>query len=860
MKKSKKIKLIIITVIVLGLAGYITYMCLHYFFYNGYKKYLTKDNTFEKGNEFKELTDSDPKVNGMVLAAENDILKLYTNTKTTEIAVYDKRSGEITYSNPVDRDSDPLANGRNKVDLNSQFMLTYYDTGKTQITMYNYDYSVARKQYKMESIKDGIRFTYLCGNMESPTGLIPPYITQDRLQEKILSKLSRREASLILNSYVESEKVKGFLELTSGAQSSKIGMEKMEKLVEKAGYTQEDFNKDSAAASGGKLPEQTSFTIVLEYRLVDDKLVVTVPTDKIKETGSGKLGNIDLLSYFGAGTSKEEGYIFVPNGSGSLINFNNGKKSERYNQYVYGMDETSQGYTVVDKTETTRMPIYGIKHAKSAVLAQITEGDTLANIIADVAGKTNSYNYVYPSFELRGSLKVSLLGVEGVSADLPTLEKNIYDTDLTVTYSFLEKKDASYSGMADYYRNELIKRGELAQKKTENNIPFYLDILGGVKMEKSVLAVPYLGVYPMTTFDEAGIITDSFKDNKVSNLRVNYLGWFNGGYYHDTPKTVKVERKLGGKKDLKKLNQKLTRDGIRLFGDVAFQKVTWEADHYNYKIESAMRYTGYPAVYGLVNPAILRKSNSLGYEENMYDILSPKYLGRYVGKFLGSFHKTGLSGVSLRDLGDVISSDKRRTNIINREEAKQIIKAQLKRLDTSTDYLMINAPNSYSWAYATDLTNVPLKDNPYYIVDEEVPFYQMVIHGSIDYTSGAINLSDSYNEQETVLRLIESGAAPHFTLSYQDSSEMKYSALNVMYSTQYKTWLKDAADIYQKTNSVLKYVVNSKIINHEILEDGVKKITYDNGAVIYINSNKKEVAAGNVKIPAMGYVMEGVKE
>ncbi len=860
MKKTIKIRLIIISVVVLGIAGYVFYMCTNYFFYDGYKKDLDGHSVYEEGTKFKELSDSDPRVDKMVLAAENDSLMLYTNTVTTEVAVYDKRSGEITYSNPVDRKNDAIASGSNKTDLNSQFVLSYYDTSMTQVTMYNYDYSIEREQFDIESLKDGIRYTYLCGNLESPTGLVPQLITEVRLQEKILSKLSEKDAKTFRNNYVESSSISGFLELTAGAMSNKIGLSKMQKMVDKAGYTQADFDEDAKAAAGGSNAERTTFTIPLEYRLVGDKLVVSIPVDHIKETGGGRINSISLLSYFGAGNSTEEGYMLVPNGSGSLINFNNGKVNDYYNQYVYGMDETAQNYYVVEDTEKARMPVFGIKHENSAVFAEITGGDTLANIMAKVAGSTNSYNYVYPTFELRGSLKVSVLGVEGVSADLPTLEKKMYDVNLQVSYSFLEKKDASYSGMANLYRSELLERGELATKTQEESIPFYLDIVGGVKMQQSILAVPYLSDYPMTTFDQAGIIADSFLDQGISNIRMNYLGWFNGGYYHDTPKSVKVDRKLGGKKELAKLNDQLTAQGAKLYGDVAFQKVSRDADHYNYKLESALRYAGYPVFYGRVNPASLRSTSGLGYDETRFNILSPKYLGRYVSKFIHSISKVDLSGISLRDLGDTITADKRRTNIINREETKQIIEAQLADLNQSMDNLMVSGGNAYSWAYATDLTNVPESDNPYYVIDEEVPFYQMVIHGCIDYTSGAINLSDSYDEQDIILRMIEYGSAPHFTLSYQDSSKMKYSGMNVLYSTNYETWITDATDIWNKTNDALKCVVNSTIIEHTILVEGVKKITYDNGVTFYINTNSLDVTVENRSIPAKSYVVEGVKQ
>lgn len=861
MKKAKRIRLIIIAAIVLILAGFVAYFYFNFYAYKGYKKYLTKDVAYEKGTKFNQLQDSDPKVSGMVLAAENDYLKLYTNTKTTEIAVYDKRSGEITYSNPVDRDKDTLATGSNKVDLNSQFSLTYYDIKMAQATMYNYDYSVERKQYKAEKLKDGLRYTYLCGNMDSPTGLVPPYITQKRLEEIINKITSRMDKNKIKNSYVASSSLNGFLELTAGAKSSKIGLSKMGSILEEVGYTQKDFEADQAAAAGGKTPEKTTFTIPLEYRLVKDKLVVSIPMKHVKETGSGYLGYINLLPYMGAGSSKENGYMFVPNGSGSLINFNNGKQtSERYNQYIYGMDETAMSYTQLDDTEKARMPVFGIKHENNAIFAEITKGDSFANLIAEVSGTTNTYNNVFPSFELRGALKVSVLGITGASSDMPTLEKKLYDSDIEVSYAFLEKKDASYSGMANYYRNDLIDSGKLTQKNKEDSIPFYLDIVGGVKMKQSFLGQHYNKEYAMTTFDEAGKITDGFTDNNINNLRVNYLGWFNGGYYNSPVKSVKVDSVLGGRKDLKALNNKLIEKGAKLYGDAAIQKVSYTAKHFNGNFEAAKRYSGDPVVYGEYNPIYLNTDSALGgYVERIYYIISPKFLGRYVSKFAKAVEKIDISGLSLRDLGDTLTADKRRTEIINREKAKQIAEAQLKTLKESKKNLMINGGNAYSWAYATDLTNIPKSDNKFYLVDEEVPFYQMVIHGSIDYTAEAINLSDTYDKQDVILRMIEFGEAPHFTLSYKESSKIKYSGLNTLYSTQYTTWMKDAIDIYKKTNDALKYVVNSTIVDHTILDNGIRKVTYDNGAIFYINTSNKDASAENVTIPAKSYVIEGVK-
>ncbi|HEX3077831.1 MAG TPA: DUF5696 domain-containing protein, partial [Lachnospiraceae bacterium] len=450
MKKSKKIWLCAIVAVILAIAAYVGYMCVHYFFYSDYKKFL-KEETYEEGKEFEALNDTQKKVPGMVLVTENDTLMLYTNTETTEIAVYDKRNGEIIYSNPLDRANDAVATGANKSVLNSQFVLNYYDSSMTEVSINNFDMSVSLGQFGMERIENGIRYTYVLGNLASPTGIVPPYIKADRLQELVLSKVSEKQAKSVKNSYMDSKTMDGFLELTKGAKASKIGLGKLEKIFNEAGYTQENFDEDAASA-GGEGKERVSFTIPLEYRLTEDSLEVSIPTSHIKETGNAYLSSIEVLRYLGAGSMEESGYMLVPNGSGSLINFNNGKKTDKYNQCIYGMDPLSQSYSVVEKTVPARLPVFGIKHDKEAIFARITRGEALTNLIADVSGNLNSYNYVYPSFELRGYEKVSMFGASGVAADLPTVEKNMYQLNLTVSYSFLTGENASYSGMANYYR------------------------------------------------------------------------------------------------------------------------------------------------------------------------------------------------------------------------------------------------------------------------------------------------------------------------------------------------------------------------------------------------------------------------
>ena len=56
--------------------------------------------------------------------------------------------------------------------------------------------------------------------------------------------------------------------------------------------------------------------------------------------------------------------------------------------------------------------------------------------------------------------------------------------------------------------------------------------------------------------------------------------------------------------------------------------------------------------------------------------------------------------------------------------------------------MLITGGNAYALPYADQIVNVPMESSHFNIVDETVPFYQMVIHGSIDYAGSPINLHD----------------------------------------------------------------------------------------------------------------------
>ncbi|MFV0344239.1 MAG: DUF5696 domain-containing protein [Anaerocolumna sp.] len=854
---SKKLVLGILGIVLLIGVIYFTYYFIHYLAYNKYKDYITSYD-YEEGSEYQPVKEDSADVYGMELVCENEFLKLYTDTTTANIAVFDKRNGEVTYTNPLEAEEDTIANGTNLNYLKSQFVINYYNQEVKSGTFDSYSMAVEKGQITAESLENGIRYIYRLGDFESSkTGNIPLYVTEEKLEE-ISLKLSEENSISFQRYYITSTTMEGMLELNGIAKKNPKTIKKIQEWLDGIGWTDTEYEEQMELA-GVETVLPISFLIPLEYRLEEDGLKVSIPVSAIEEYGGGSIYRIQLLRFLGAADTTEEGYMVVPNGSGSMIYFNNGKvDAASYSQYVYDIDPLAANYSTTENTISAKLPLYGICRENSSILATIEEGASLSLITAGVSGVYNDYNYAYPTFVMRTADNLRMFG--NSSQDVYVLEPEITDVNLEVKYTFLTEEYKGYAGIANYFRERLLANGDLVPNTQTGDIPFYYDVISGVKETSHILGIQSLKTFSMTTFEEAGLMSEELAKAGIANQVMNLQGWFNGGFYHKTADKIKVLRKLGGKSDLEQLNDTLLENGGRLYADVTFQQITFADDDFNYEAESSKYYgAGYVVALGQVNPATYRSTSSLGYMETMYDLLSPRYLPRYVSKFVNKIDQYDINGISLRDLGNLVYSDKKRTNIINREEALKVVLGQLDLLKTTGKQLMTNSANDYSFRYSSDMINVPISHNEFQIVDEEIPLYQMIIHGSISYSTDLLNYYNKDSESETILKIIETGSAPHYVFTKEESSRMKNTGLNRYYATTYDVLKGEAITLYNQVNDVLKHVSGALMIDHEILEDGVRKVTYSNGVTIYLNYNEESIVCEGIEIPASGYRLEGSK-
>lgn len=833
------------------------YNLIHWKFYNVYKELLDEPQVMVQGREFVPLADSEPNVPGMELVAENEHLKLYTDTKAASVAIYDKRTGTASYSNPPGADNDKNANQTNKAYLKSQLIVEFYNEGQKKGIYDTFSMGVDRGQYSYEAIDNGIRYNYYLADIPEVNYFVPFYLNQewyDKLQNH--PDLTEGDKRRMATQYkIGAEDLYYLKEDARG----RLDMQKNQDILFKAGFTEEDYYIQQALSDLGKKVIM-SFDISVEYRLEGNSLRVSVPHDSIKEV-AGSIFNIKILPAFAAATTEEKGYFVTPNGSGSLIYFNNGRDlPDSYTQSVYDIDLVDANYSQTQNTEKVRLPIFGICREGSSILGVLDEGKSYGMFTSTQPGNNsgNSYNLFYPSFTMRSSEVLSMFGVGGQLAKLPLSEKDIYDYTPTVYYHFLPEEYKGYSGIANYYRQLLLDSQVLTRKEAQEDIPFYYDVLCGVEETAHTLGVQHKRVKAVTTFEQASEMAEILDGLGIKNQVMNLTGWFGGGYYHDAPSKLKLDGVLGNKADLNALNATLEKLNGGLYVDVAFQLVSNGAKNYTLNEEASRYYSsGYVVMLGQVNPANLRRTSSMSHPETMYSLLSPKFLPRYVKQFLNSLDKYEIGGISLRDLGDDLHADKKKSSVIHRVDALDVVNAQLAEIEGTGRNVMVSGGNEYALKYADHVINGPMETMEFFTVNKQIPLYQMIVHGAVDYTGSALNLGSNDNWQKELLRYVEYGASCHYYFTWEEASEMKNTSMNRYYATYFDHWKDQAKETYDYLNEALAPVSNAFIINHETLDNGVVKVSYDNGVCIYINYGDVPAMADGLEVPACDYVMGG---
>lgn len=809
-------------------------------------------------------------LNEMILVAENESLELYFDEVETDIAIKEKSTGQVWFSNPVDIENDTVSSGYYQKLLKSQIVLTYINESTQSSTMNNYTASIEEGQFEVEKLEDGIKITYMIGE-GSAFILLPEAIDKERM-EGFLETMSDSQKKKINRNYIlydpaqmtEKEldeisaqypavKEKSLYILRGGVKD--YLKEELAGYFEEAGYTEADFELDTANIGYEEGNDSVWFQIPLTYRLEGETLLASIDPKEIVYNDNGYyLVNIDLLKYFGA-SMKEDGYLFVPDGSGALIYFDNGKTSvASYGAQVYGQDKTMiyNAYyeSQIDVTNTIKMPVFGIKEEEKALFAVIEGGDANAVINAEVSGKTTGYNDVYASFSYLQYGTASLDDMVGANSYYMYSNPE-FEGDYAIRYAFLSGEEADYSGMAKCYREYLVDRGILSAKSGKKELPFYVEYIGAIDKSKTMLGVKYTSVCAVTTFAQAKEISGHLQENGVEDLRVVYSGWMNGGLHGTAATGLNVVSGLnhGGVK-LSDFMEYTDGAGIPLYMTVDLQYVYKDKMFDGY---SAMKYA--PRYFDNTNIKVVEYGLASRVSEGeLASLISPYYVEAVTEKLTKELDKKSVSGVGLGTLSWELYSDLLDANYTDRQMAKGRNTSAVATMKEADLALLGDNANAYIWGYVNDIINVPLFSNHYMIIDEEIPFYEMVVHGYIQYAGKALNLEDDY--KTSVLKSVESGAGLNFKWIYEENSILKETDYDSLYSVNYEAWLDQAIETYKRLNEEMGYLQGEEMVAHEILLPDVVKVTYSDGSIIYVNYTDDEVTVDGILIGAKDFTVK----
>lgn len=797
------------------------------------------------------------------IVLENEKLILKMDPTTTHFSVEVKETGAVWYSNPVNADSDPIALTLDKQKLKSTLIL-YYSTQNGVDTLFNnYAYSIEKGIYDIETGEDYVKVLYSVGDTEKEF-IIPLVIEQSRMEEYLakmdtdsrtrvtdyykkydINKLGKKDnKEELLEKYPMLENTVIYVLRDTAKDNIKT---KLAEYFDAAGYTYEEYEADKEFAGEEKTSEKPIFNINVVYRLEGDQLVVDVPLEEIEYKEKYPLYNLVVLPYFGAGSTSDEGYMMVPEGGGALINFNNGKTTQNsYYSNIYGWDYAQNLEAKVNLTHSY-FNGFGISKDDDSFLCILEDGASYAGVFADISGKQNSYNFVYPQYTLIHREKYEMGSrYEGA---IFIYEEGIPKEHITERFCFVNS--GSYVDMAKAYQNYMVNNHpDLMVKNDDASTPTMIEFIGAVDKIEQVCGIPTSVPIELTSFKESQAIIEQLKEEGITNMSVKLTGWANHGVQQRILNSVKPVSKLGSKKDLANLTNYAKQNGIDLYLN-GITDYAYDSDIFDgfFVFTDAARFANN-------KKAEIHPYSTIWYgpreRQDPHYLLAPDEIDKMVNNLVGSAQKYN-ANVSFQEIGYELSADYHKRNITTREMILDKEVNTLAEIHNAGTKVLINMGNNYAVPYADLITNMNLFGYRYSIIDQTVPVYQIALHGYKNYTGEATNLTQ--NGEEQLLASAEYGAGLAFTLMDETAFTLQDTLYTQYFGAEYDAIHDSMMETYTRYNNELGHTFNKTITNHNIITSTLRMTEYEDGTKVYVNYGYDAQSADGITVPARDYLV-----
>ena len=384
-----------------------------------------------------------------------------------------------------------------------------------------------------------------------------------------------------------------------------------------------------------------------------------------------------------------------------------------------------------------------------------------------------------------------------------------------------DRYEASWMGMAMSYRDRLVSKGQLTAldaNSVSDDIPLYIESFGAMETVEKILSIPVEVKRPLTSAEDVFTMYKELSKQGVANINFKLTGFANGGMYASVPYGLKWEKAVSKEMTMQELfdaaadsegqlnvypdfDFSYATDTSKLFDGFSMRKhaVRTIDDRYAYKREYMATQQKYDGYYQLaISPA---------YFEHFYTKFMKKYLAY-----------DNVSGISVGSLGTALNSDFDEDEPFNREDAKGFVATALEFISNPANNLqvMVDGGNAYTWQYVDHILGAPIDSSRYLAASYSVPFLGVVLHGYMNFAGSPLNMEGDLNYAK--LKAIENGASVYFTLSYQNTQNLKDDThLSQYYSVRYDIWFDDVVEIYNELNAEMGDLQTMLIIDHEFL-------------------------------------------
>lgn len=587
--------------------------------------------------------------------------------------------------------------------------------------------------------------------------------------------------------------------------------------------------------------KKVGISLEAKVTLEDDHITFSVDDSTIVEEDEYYLSSVYFAPFLGSTQEDQtDGYLFVPDGSGALLRYQNAAKYlKSYSGRVYGIDyaidtlnelndlASNRPVEFLKAENTVTMPVYGLTLGvdREAVFGRVVNGDSYAFINASPAGLTVPYNWVCASFLYR---QVYSQPISKNGAGVPVVQSESNKVDPALEVYFLSGEDANYSGMARLYADILTEEGLLQNNLSADGPKVALDFVAA-DVEEGMLAN---STKEVTSLE---YIVDSVNALEgVENIALTVKGWQDGGLSGHTKSEICRTTELGSFDALAELKGLLEEGSGTLL-------------LYSDPLRGTEIQVNSRQDVGITLSQSTIKKTSVIKDEFLGDVwyLKPELGMEYLQNQLAVVEEQGLEMAI--DGGDLLYGEYLVSNFVSREDMKNRL-AEIYAGMASSEGMTLFNPNQYLLKYTSVYRNTPVSGSQDLYETDSVPFLQLVLSGNM--TMMAPYANHGFYSKIDLLKSIEYNVYPSYLLTQEDNIELADTTLSDESSTRFDNWKATIEASYSFVTDVLEQVEGQRMLKHQRINETVFAATYENG-VIYVNYGASEVQLdGGIVIPA----------